>query len=200
MKPIATLIFNLFIVLMFFIQDDVYFNEIKKHREKENADFLDPDKSPLNNKDRLAFKGHDFYPIDPEYRVIADFVETPKAKPFPLATSRGTTKLYKKLGDLNFVLKGEKQSLEVYREVKRFSMPGAKTYLFLPVIDETSGRTNYGAGRYLHYEGIPEGTRWVVDFNKLYNPYCAYSEQYECPLVPEPNHLPVAIEAGVRGY
>ena len=181
-------------------QEEAYIEEIRNFQKKENADFLNPDKSPLSKEDRLAFEGHSFYPIDPEYRVIADFVATPEAKPFPLATSKGTTKLYRKLGDLKFNLKGQALSLEVYQQIKRFTLPGEKTYLFLPIIDKTTGVETYGAGRYMHYEGIPEGNKWVIDFNKAYNPYCAYSDNYECPVVPNPNHLPIAIRAGVKGY
>ena len=200
MKYFYLIVWNLVIALGVQAQEASYALEIKRFHDKENADFLDPNKSPLSKEDREAFKGHDFFPIDPDYRVVADFIATPDSKPFPLATSKGTTRLYKKLGDLKFILKGEKLSLEVYREVKRFTLPGEKVYLFLPIIDKTTGDSTYGAGRYMHYEGIPEGNKWVIDFNKAYNPYCAYSDRYECPAVPKANHLSIAIEAGVKGY
>lgn len=180
-------------------QDSAYLLEIEKHRAKENADFKSPERSPLNDKDRKVFKGHEYYPVDPDYRVIADFVATPGSKPFPLVTSKGDTKTYKKLGDLNFSLKGEALSLEVYQQVLGFIVSDEPVYLFLPIIDKTTGVTTYDAGRYMHYEGMPEGTEWVIDFNKAYNPFCAYSDNYSCPVVPQPNHLPVAIEAGIKG-
>jgi uncharacterized protein (DUF1684 family) len=98
-------------------------------------------------------------------------------------------------------LKGQPYTLEAYLQVQRgFAPKPAKTYVFLPVIDKTTGEETYGAGRYLHYEGIPEGSEWVIDFNKLYNPYCAYSDRYDCAKVPEANHLPIAIEAGMKDY
>jgi uncharacterized protein len=176
-----------------------YEKEMEVYQEELNAEYRDKDKSPLSRKERLAFKGHDFFPIDEKYRVIAKFEPTPDAKPFPLGTSKGTTKIYKAIGKLHFELDGTPYVLEAYLEQKRFTIPGMKVYVFLPIIDETTGNSTYGAGRYLHYEGIPEGTEWVIDFNKLYNPYCAYSDNYECPMVPEANHLPISIEAGIRG-
>lgn len=195
-----SLVFSLFIFFVGVLNAQTnYEKEIKVYQEELNEEYRDKNRSPLSRKERLAFKGHDFFPIDEKYRVVAKFEPTPDAKPFPLGTSKGTTKIYKTIGKLHFELDGKPYVLEAYLEQKRFSLPGMKTYVFLPLIDETTGETTYGAGRYLHYEGIPEGTEWVIDFNKLYNPLCAYSDNYECPMVPEANHLPVAIEAGIRG-
>jgi hypothetical protein len=181
-------------------QNIEYIKEIEKYREEQNAEFLNPEKSPLTPKQIKKFKGHEFFPINEKYRVSARFEPTPEAKPFPLMTSKGTTTMYKRLGILHFEMDGKAHSLEAYLEVKRFSMQSEQIYVFLPVMDATSGVSTYGAGRYLHFEGIPEGTDWVIDFNKLYNPYCAYSDKYNCPVVPIPNHISVAIEAGVKDH
>lgn len=181
-------------------QNQDYLKEIQEYRKEQNEEFLNPDKSPLTAKERKEFKGHDFFAIDEAYRVKARFEPTPDSKPFPLNTSKGTSRLYKRIGILHFEIKGEPYTLEAYLQIQRFTIPGQKVYVFLPLVDATTGESTYGAGRYLHYEGIPEGTDWIIDFNKLYNPYCAYSDKYECPMVPEPNHLPIAVEAGVKGF
>lgn len=199
MKALFTFFIGTLGLLGLNAQSNSYLLEIENHRAKENADFRNAEKSPLNSQERLAFEGHDYFPIDPDYKVIADFVPTPSAKPFPLVTSKGTTRTYKKLGDLSFTIKGEPLSLEVYQQVMGFVISNEPVILFLPFIDKTTGVTTYDAGRYMHYEGIPEGNKWEVDFNKAYNPYCAYNESYSCPVVPQPNHLPVAIEAGIKG-
>ena len=180
-------------------QDNAFLKEIEAYRADQHAEFLNPDKSPLTPEERSAFKGHSFFAPDESYRVKARFEPTPESKPFPLGTSKGTTQLYKRIGILHFELKGDSLTLEAYLRVQGFGMASKITYVFLPIIDKTTGESTYGAGRYLHYEGIPKGTEWVIDFNKLYNPYCAYSDRYECPQVPEPNHLPMVIEAGVKG-
>ncbi len=181
-------------------QESSFLSEIEKYRKEQNEEFLDPNKSPLSSKERASFNGHDFFAPDEAYRVKARFEPTPDDKPFPLGTSKGGTQLYKRIGVLHFALKGKNYTLEAYVQVQQgFGMRPAVQYVFLPILDETTGVTTYGAGRYLHYEGIPKGTEWIIDFNKLYNPFCAYSDKYECPMVPEPNHLPIAIEAGVKG-
>lgn len=180
-------------------QESSFIGEIKQYREEQNNEFLNPDKSPLTPEERSAFEGHEFFRADEAYRIKARFEPTPKDKPFPLGTSKGGTQLYKRIGILHFELKGKRYTMEAYLQVQRFRIPGQKPIVFLPLVDETTAITTYGGGRYLHYEGIPEGTEWVIDFNKLYNPYCAYSDKYECPMVPEPNHLPLAIEAGIKG-
>jgi len=181
-------------------QDKLYIKEIEAHRAAQNAEFRDPAMSPLTAKDRENFEGLKYFPINEKYRVTAHFEATPDAKTFPLGTSTGTTQLYRRLGILHFELDGKQHTLEAYLRVQGFSLSSKLDYVFLPVLDATSGKTSYAAGRYLHYEGIPEEEEWIIDFNKLYNPLCAYNERYECPLVPEANHLSIAIEAGVKDY
>lgn len=199
MKKLIGIVFMSICCLTAAAQDD-FTAEIEAYRKEQNEEFLDPDKSPLTRRQMKAFKGHDFYPADKDYRVEARFEPTPESRPFPLGTSKGTTRMYRRIGILHFELKGEEYTLEAYLWVKRFTIPGEKTYVFLPVVDETTSKETYGGGRYLHYEGIPEGETWTIDFNKLYNPYCAYSHNYECPKVPEPNHLSIPIPAGVKDY
>ena len=70
---------------------------------------------------------------------------------------------------------------------------------FLPFLDETNGETTYGGGRYIETR-IPEGDVLTIDFNKAFNPYCAYNEKYSCPIVPRENYLRIAITAGVKKY
>ena len=71
--------------------------------------------------------------------------------------------------------------------------------LFLPFIDKTSGNETYGAGRYIDLD-FPINKEIIVDFNKAYSPYCAYTDAYSCPFPPRSNQLDVAIEAGEKAY
>ncbi len=74
-----------------------------------------------------------------------------------------------------------------------------ENYLFLPFTDLTNGNGTYGGGRYIDLE-IPKGDTMVIDFNKSYNPYCAYNGKYSCPIPPKENDLNIAIKAGVKNY
>jgi uncharacterized protein (DUF1684 family) len=188
------------IVHLAMAQDKSYIKEIEAYRAAQHKEFSDPSSSPLTVKDLEKFEGLDYFPIDENYRVKARFEATPGEKSFPLGTSTGSTQLYRRLGILHFELEGKQQTLEAYLRVQGFSLSSKVDYVFLPVLDATSGKTTYAAGRYLHYEGIPEGEEWIIDFNKLYNPLCAYNERYECPLVPEANYLSIPINAGVKDY
>ena len=181
-------------------QDNKYLLEMEEYRSEKNSEFLDPNRSPLSAEQLKTFDGHDFFPINEKYRVKAKFEATPNSRPFSLPTTTGTTKLYRRIGILHFELEGQQLNLEAYLQVTSFAMQSSIEYVFLPVVDLTTGKSTYGVGRYLHYEGIPEGDEWIIDFNRLYNPLCAYSEDYVCPVVPKPNHLPIAIEAGVKDY
>ena len=76
---------------------------------------------------------------------------------------------------------------------------GLEDYLFLPFIDDTNGEESYGGGRYIDLR-IPEGDTIVIDFNKSYNPYCAYNDKYSCPIVPRINYLALEVRAGVMAF
>jgi uncharacterized protein (DUF1684 family) len=88
-------------------------------------------------------------------------------------------------------------SLPLYRSLRTDIAPKYQNLLFLPFKDHTSGKTSYGGGRYLDLP-IPSGNKLVIDFNKAYHPYCAYTTGYSCPVVPEDNYLDLAVEAGIK--
>lgn len=181
-------------------QDDAHKKEIRAWQQSQNEEFKDPARTPLMAEDRTNFQGHYFFPIDKDYRVTARFESTPKSPVFLLATSKGTEKRYRRLGKLHFNLKEKAITIEAYIPVQGFGMAALSQHVFIPISDQTNGNTTYDAGRYLHIDGVPASKEWVLDFNKLYNPFCAYNANFECPVVPEPNRLDIPIEAGVKGF
>jgi uncharacterized protein (DUF1684 family) len=152
--------------------------------------------SPLTPEDFEHFQGLPFFPIDTNYIVQATLVRTPDAQPFEMATTTARKPIYVMYGKLHFTLRGQACVLPVYQSQDLQSKPGYEDYLFLPFSDLTTGATSYGGGRYLDLR-IPAGDNVTIDFNRAYNPYCAYNERYSCPRIPAGNHLEVAIEAGV---
>lgn len=168
-------------------------------QKKQNAEFKDAVKSPLTKKDRKNFRGLDFFKIDSSYVVTADFKSTPNETPFEMPTTTDRKPLYVKYGELTFSLKGEACKLNVYQDLELVKTEGFEDYLFLPFIDETNGETTYGGGRYLDINE-PKDAVLVLDFNKAYNPYCAYNPKYSCPIVPLENTLNVKVEAGVKAF
>ena len=171
--------------------------EIKKFQQELNAEYKDPEKSPLTQEEIAQFKGHQFFPINLKYRVKAKFVRTPNQPSFEIPTSSGKTKTYEKYGELHFKIENKNYQLSVYQNLVSRQTEEYKDYLFLPFLDLTNGVTSYGAGRYIDFR-IPKSSEVVIDFNKAYNPFCAYSPNYNCPIVPMENFLDTDIKAGVQ--
>ncbi len=172
---------------------------IKNFQKELNEEYADPEKSPLKEEDRKKFESLDFFEIDPQFRVRADFIRTPDEEPFPMETTQERTPIYVKYGEIHFTLREEQFKLNVYQNPKMAMMEQYKNFLFLPFTDLTNGDTTYGGGRYIELS-IPKGKKIIVDFNKAYNPYCAYNEKYACPIPPRENALDTEITAGVKTW
>lgn len=168
-------------------------------RKKINGEFASAEHSPLKEKDIKTFKSLDFFPVNMKYCVTARFEKTTKEKPFTMPTTGKRKPLYVKYGELFFTLDGKSFTLSVYRNLELAKLDEFKKHLFLPFTDLTSGVESYGGGRYIDLE-IPDGKTVTIDFNKAYNPYCAYNEGYSCPIPPRENDLKTEIKAGVKAF
>jgi uncharacterized protein (DUF1684 family) len=143
-----------------------------------------------------------FFEIDPAYRVKAGFERKENQPWFLLPTSGKLKKSYRVYGTLSFRIHDSLMQLQVYQSQDLMQVETYKTYLFLPFTDATTGEETYESGRYidLTIEDIKE-KEVIIDFNKAYNPYCAYvSGIYNCPIPPRENHLPIAIRAGEKRF
>lgn len=173
--------------------------EVLEFQKKLNIEFKNPEESPLPDRFRIDFETLDFFLPDTNYIVKAELVRTPEALPFlmPTTTDRKSEEVV--YGIVNFQLQGKKHSLEIYQNSELKSEEGFEDYLFLPFTDLTNGNETYGGGRYLDLR-IPETTEITLDFNKAYNPYCAYNKKFSCPLVPAVNNLKIPVLAGVKDF
>lgn len=170
--------------------------QFQKHLNKE---FRSEEESPLSPEDREHFVSLDFFKIDTTFSVMADFVRTPFETPFEMQTSTDRRPVYVKYGEVYFDLKGKEYKLNVYQSQDLKKTNEYKDYLFLPFTDPTNGETSYAGGRYIDLS-IPKSNKIRIDFNQAYNPYCAYSGNYSCPVPPEENELSIPITAGVKAY
>ncbi|MDP5139347.1 MAG: DUF1684 domain-containing protein [Spirosomaceae bacterium] len=173
-----------------------YADSLQKHRENYVHELIKD--GPLDAADSAMV---DFYAANESFKVKCKFVATKSSEPFEIPTSAGTTKTYTKFGEFRFKLNGKKQKLAVYRSSALLNHPLYKNYLFIPFKDKTNGAETYGGGRYLDlYMKDVSGSEIVLDFNKAYNPYCAFSEGYSCPIPPQENHLKISVEAGEKNF
>ncbi len=142
-----------------------------------------------------------FYDIDENYRVTASFKRIDDVKGFDMNTSSGMKKKHFVYGMLTFTLHDSVLNLYVYQSEALMKTKKLKDYLFVPFGDATSGFESYGGGRYLEfYISDIKNNILVLDFNKSYNPYCAYTTGYNCPLPPIENLLTVRVPAGEKNY
>jgi len=164
-----------------------------------NEQYADSVHSPLLPEDLETFDSLEFFHIDKKYRIEAKFIRTPEEKPFEMKTSTDRLPVYVKYGESHFKLDKKDCVLSIFQNVNLVKKEEYEDYLFLPYTDLTSGEESYGGGRYIDLK-IPEGETITIDFNKSYNPYCAYNYKYSCPIPPMENRLDVEIRAGVMAY
>ncbi|HEU5179645.1 MAG TPA: DUF1684 domain-containing protein [Candidatus Polarisedimenticolia bacterium] len=146
-----------------------------------------------NSPARKEFTALKWYPIKPEYRVTAKYTEYVPAKQIPVPNILGMTENLPSPGYVTFVLNGKKYKLDPVLET-----PDAKEFFFI-FKDKTSGETTYTPGRFL-YAAFPVEGKVLLDFNKAYNPPCAFTRYATCPLPPSQNRLEARIEAGELKY
>lgn len=170
-------------------------------QKEMNANFKDASKSPLTKEGLKKFKGLDFFPIDSSFMVKATLKKTPDAPIFKFPTTTDRVASYKKYGIVTFMI-GEKEfNLDIYKE-DPVRKEAYANHLFLPFFDKTNGKTSYLGGRFIDVlvtDEQQDGTI-LIDFNKAYNPYCAYSDRYSCPIPPRDNYIDIEVKAGVMAY
>jgi uncharacterized protein (DUF1684 family) len=142
-----------------------------------------------------------FYPLDPAFRVECLFEKAPNSPWMPIPTSGTKTKMARKYGLLSFRVHDTLMHVTVFQMQDLLGKPETRDFLFVGFTDATSALDTYGAGRYIDCTVADiHGNRMTLDFNKAYNPYCAYTTGYNCPVPPRENDLPVAILAGEKNY
>lgn len=173
-------------------------DEVEHFREEYKKEHLASERSPIKEAD---IKDLRFFEPSENFKVAATFERTKGEKPFDLPTYSGITKPFVKYGVLKFEIDGQPHQLAVYQSLMSIRMPQYRNSLFLPFRDLTNDDSTYGGGRYIDLT-IPEVKEegFMLDFNLCYNPWCCYSDGYNCPIPPAENHLEVAIEAGEKMF
>jgi uncharacterized protein (DUF1684 family) len=173
--------------------------EPKDYAAKIAADRATKDSSfgagddPIPRPNHAAFLPLAYFPIDPDYNVSASLKEVNDPTIIEMPTSAGGIDKFRRVGTLEFVLKGQPMKLTA------FVAASARTIdrLFVPFTDLTTGTETYSAGRYLDLDRTATGF-YNIDFNRAYIPYCYYNPTYECPYPPRENRLQLPVRAGER--
>lgn len=165
-------------------------SDVADFRQEKDELFGTQEESPLTTEQKSEFKGLKYFPEDEKYHVKASLEKT-NGGLIDVKTSAGDTEAYKRYGKIKFELDGKEESLNVYQSTD-------SNHLFLPFMDATNKTETYHDGRYVEIEE-DEG-KVDLDFNYAYNPYCAYNENFRCPITPTENTLEVEIKAGEMKY
>jgi uncharacterized protein (DUF1684 family) len=174
----------------------VYLNNIEDHRKEIDQFMRTSPESPFA-EDFSKFEGLKYFPVDLKYKINAALTPIEKKKQVLLATNDGKEQRYLEYAYAEFDFGGFRNKLLILENIDKGPSQGQ---LFLAFGDGTSAETTYGAGRYIDVVKAPGSNNITLDFNKAYNPYCAYSDKFSCPLPPPENLLTVPIQAGEKSY
>jgi uncharacterized protein (DUF1684 family) len=173
-----------------------YEAQVEARRAAKDRDFRAPDNkySPIPDAERASFPGLVYYAIDPRYHVPASLQEDRSNPPVTilLPTSQDQPRRMTRVGTLSFNLMGT-----VYKLTAFAGEDEGLSRLFVPFGDLTNARDTYRGGRYIELDRTATGL-YDLDFNGAYQPFCVFNVNYDCPIPPAENRLPVAIEAGER--
>ncbi len=164
--------------------------ELERFRKSKDQFFKQHPQSPLTHEQRNTFAGLNYFPENPALDLIVEVEVFAPPEMITLQTTTGDEQTYTRYGKFRFQVEGQEAELTLFASHHGF---------FLPFVDSLRGEETYGAGRYLEPEELPDG-RFRVDFNLAYNPYCAYNEQWSCPLTPFENRLKVPVRAGEKNF
>lgn len=171
-------------------------SEVLEKRKIHAQELSDSTAGVLSAEEIDEFGGLDYFDFDSTFQIEATFIKK-KGKRFKMPTSTDRTPIYRRYGLIQFAINDSIFELEVYQNMALRKEEGFEDYLFIPFRDGTSRIETYGGGRYLDVR-IPDGKELLIDFNLAYNPYCAYSHRYSCPIPPVVNTLDVKIMAGEK--
>ena len=165
--------------------------ELETFRRQKDRYFKSGPDSPISHAQRDDFAGLAYYPENDGLRLVVHPEEFAEKEPIHMTTSTGGMQEYVRWGRFGFAVDQQAAALTIY-----YAAWGG---FFVPFVDATSGNETYGAGRYLELEALEDGT-FLADFNLAYNPYCAYSEDFSCPVPPAENRIAVPVRAGEMQY
>jgi uncharacterized protein (DUF1684 family) len=163
-------------------------SELKEFRKEKDSFFAHHSQSPLTEDQKGDFHGLEYFNENPELRLVVNVTKDPMQEEIVMQTSTGDMQTYRRYGRFRFTVEGREAELTLFFDHHGY---------FLPFVDSLAGKTTYPAGRYLEPTPMTDG-KFLVDFNLAYNPYCAYNEQWSCPLTPAENRLKVPIRAGEK--
>lgn len=170
-----------------------YADEISEWRAEKDRYMRESSQSPLPPEKRASFAPLNYFAVDESYRVAAALKLIRSDEAIEMDTSDGKKRRMRRVGTLEFTLKGQALTLTAFVDASENDM----RRLFVPFGDLTSGTETYPGGRYLDLDRTATGV-FDLDFNRAYHPFCLYNPDYVCPIPPKENRLTLPIRAGEK--
>ncbi|WP_400192194.1 DUF1684 domain-containing protein [Hymenobacter sp. B81] len=178
------------------LSDDQYVFKLRQERKQKNEKFRSHSDSPLSEELHEKFDSLRYFAPDRAWRLTAQLERLPAGDTISLPLTDGKADQYTRFARARFEYQGQAQQLTLLRRVSK-----TDSTLFVPFTDKTNGFASYGGGRYLDVEMPGAKDREVVlDFNRAYNPYCAYEDAFACPMPPAENRLSIDVTAGEKTW
>ncbi|MBK8846257.1 MAG: DUF1684 domain-containing protein [Bacteroidetes bacterium] len=173
-----------------------YEEEVELFRKKYLNDLLTEPRQPIKPEQAAALR---FFLPDENFKIYAEILLLDNTDTIYFTTVTGVLKTYTKYALAEFFIDTIACQLTIYQSPALKIKQGLENYLFLPFNDLTNGNETYEVGRYIDFtiEELAE-EMLIIDFNKAYNPYCAYSDGFACPIPPKENMLNASINAGEK--
>jgi len=173
-----------------------YAASILESRRRKDALFRSGPDSPVPPEQRAGFRGLEYYPVDPSWRMVLPLRRDPDPPVLTFVSNMGEKRTIRREGWVEFARDGKDVRVAVFHILDDPVPPDS---LWIPFADAGSGRETYPGGRYIDTRLGP-GDEVLVDFNEAYNPYCAYGWAFSCPLAPAENRLKIPVQAGEKGF
>jgi hypothetical protein len=169
-------------------EDYIMTDSLLAMRRQKDAFFKQHPQSPLTPEQQAKFTGLNYYDYNPDLDLVVDIERFSEPQTIQMQTNTGSVKYFQRYGQFTFSVDGQEVRLTLYQADYGF---------FLPFVDAGAGTETYPAGRYLEPEHLG-ANRFAVDLNQAYNPYCAYSDGWVCPITPPENRIDAHIQAGEK--
>jgi hypothetical protein len=170
-----------------------YADDINAWRAEKDEFMRASAESPVPPERRASFPPLNYFPIDEQYRVAAALELVPSDEVIEMDTSDGKKRRMRRVGTLQFTLKGQPLTLTAFVDATENDM----RRLFVPFGDLTAGTETYPGGRYLDLDRTATGV-YDLDFNRAYQPFCYFNPSYVCPVPPRENRLTLPVRAGEK--
>jgi len=176
----------------------LFVDDILAYRAVQMQNLSQSDSSPLAKTD---LKHLSFFDPNEEFNVTAIVQKLKPKESITIKTYSGIEKEYIEYAKLTFSVRNKPYEITAHKNIKTMRMPQYRNKMFLMFTDLTTGESTYGGGRYIYLDEseLVDG-KIPLDFNKAFNPYCAYADGYNCPIPPRENDLAIKIEAGEKDY